>query len=324
MPMHRDPRFKAPAPITSEIALEPPPTNEDRPQPRRGQGSRFASNPELVLRLLDPLSEQIKELSVDGAKRIGEHLDRIIGPDDRVFPEPGHQPDPKDKDQMKYLGQFAWPWLPGYFRRNCLLIADLDGTETHGTGFCIHPRVVLTAGHCLYSRDTGKRASRVRVQPGASTLYKEAALPEVTAGAEALCVPAGYTDLSLDDWENDFAAILLDKPQPVECYQLRAATDQELLSSDVLVVGYPQDRHDGQEQFVGRGTILDAQPRRLLHNVDTEEGQSGSGIFLLKANRPEVIGIHCAPYSSKTNSGLRLTPDILSQIREWVGRVSGA
>ena len=75
-----------------------------------------------------------------------QQLELIIGSDDRVL----------------VTNNELYPW-----RCVCsLLITAQSGTMYLGTGWLVSPRVVLTAGHCVYMSDEGGWASQIEVIPG--------------------------------------------------------------------------------------------------------------------------------------------------------------
>src|SRR5207248_9320300 len=96
-----------------------------------------------------------------------QQLELIIGSDDRVL----------------VTNNELYPW-----RCVCsLLITAQSGTMYLGTGWLVSPRVVLTAGHCVYMSDEGGWASQIEVIPAGSATSGRSARrsPESCAASPA-------------------------------------------------------------------------------------------------------------------------------------------
>lgn len=303
-----DPRRK---PQVDPPVTRPHIEDEDRPRPRPAPSGRT-----LDADLLDLLERQDgghTTLSKKARREIINEIRRVIGDEDlRRLVEPGEAPAPE------YLRQLAWPWLPGYFNRSCRLTVRFPSRTSYGTGFFITPRAVLTAAHCLYDRARRVQATEVVIEPGFSDRHQEGSLEASVVQVSRLRVPNAYKDPLRIPWGSDYALVLLDKPQPVKCHALRSLSDAELNQAQILIVGYPLDKESGHEQFVGKGKITKVESQYLLHSVDTDEGQSGSGIFMWRGEQPEAVAIHCSEKDSTANRGTRLTPEILTHIKSWL------
>lgn len=243
-----------------------------------------------------------------------EHVDEIIGEeDDRVGINPAQ---PADPDYASVSS--AWAWEKEHFPKICrLLITYADGGADIASGVCIEPRVILTAAHCLYSLARRQLAQRIIIQPGYSLRNGTFAKPAIQVGPESLRVPQEYMDDGESTLEYDYGIILLRADYPGGCHKVATLNDAALRRAQLFIVGYPQDKSQGNEQYIGKGSVRDMGPQQLLYTVDTMPGQSGSGIFVWMKSRPAVVGVHGDGNSKEDNVGVRLSTQVLEQIRKW-------
>jgi glutamyl endopeptidase len=174
------------------------------------------------------------------------------------------------------------------------------GRSSGCTGFLVAPRLVMTAGHCLYSplrRALGARPSpaSIRVSPGRADAAEApyGTVPAVRWWAHARYLRTGARPFDVGLIE------LSDAPQGVAPLSLHAPVDSELsrLRQTRLlhVSGYPADKPRGtqwqHEERLDRTT-----PRDLFYSIDTCPGHSGAPVWVEQwpSRSRSVIGVHTA------------------------------
>jgi len=222
-----------------------------------------------------------------------------------------------------------------------------DGRWRGCSGVLIGPRKVLTAGHCLFSIKLGRAPRRVRVAPGR---MDRDSFPYGTIIAREFYVPERFVRprSRTDRKQFDYGLIVLPKPFPGirRFLPVKALNKDDLLSRGprrkITVAGYPGDRPVGtlwrHSEQVARVT-----PRRLMYSVDTCPGHSGSPIWLSRGDGGEIIvGVHTSGIIDRNghsfgcskgvilappgmlNSGVRITPEVLANLRHPRRRVEGS
>jgi glutamyl endopeptidase len=222
-------------------------------------------------------------------------LEAVIGTDDRTKVDP---------TLMK-----TNPW-----RQICALrIESQSGTRYVGTGWFIGPRTLATAGHCVYLQDDGGWAKSITVIAAKS-------------GSDE---PYGELDAvhfaSVDGWvkkrsrDFDYGVIALDDGAVgtrTGNFAVDALAPATLRSADAQISGYPADRDAAAFQYFHMRPLADVTDTRLVYDIDTFGGQSGSPIWQETASGIVAVGIHTNG-GVTSNSGTRITANVLGNLARW-------
>jgi V8-like Glu-specific endopeptidase len=223
-------------------------------------------------------------------------LEAVIGNDDRV----------RLADALTHTN----PW-----RQICsLLIRASTGAAYVGTGWFIGPQVLATAGHCVFLQKEGGWADTIEVAPGRS------------GAAEPYGRLTAHRFASVDGWlaggstDFDYGVIFLDDPvvgTSVGNFEVEAALDDEMARATARISGYPADKDNAQYQYYHERVLQRVTPTRLLYDIDTFGGQSGSPIWLQAEGSPAVaVGIHTTG-GLTSNSGTRISEPVLDNFIRW-------
>ena len=199
------------------------------------------------------------------------------------------------------------------FNRIAFLEIDFDGDgiyETTCTGELVGPRLVLTAGHCVYDPLTGMSAHSIFVTPGqngASTFPFGFQL----VSSSALTTTNGWIS---GDPNFDRGAITLPDQtlyNQVGAFTLAVADDAYLGGGTVNIAGYPGDKPYGT-QWTAFGTVTALTSTMLSYNADTAAGESGGPVWTFDGTNRYLVGIHTrgvtSPYcAASSNCGTRIT-----------------
>lgn len=219
-----------------------------------------------------------------------------------------------DDDRLQVGQTNEYPW-----RCICsLLITALDGTSWIGTAWLVAPRLLLTAGHCVYMHNQGGWAQQIEVIPGRNGSDRPF----------GSCIATDYR--SVNGWINnrdrnyDYAAILL----PETCrygdqlgwFGYAVKSDDELKSFVTNLSGYPGDKPSGTQWFHSHA-LKDVDEWVLIYETDSAGGQSGAPVWVQTADGVRYgVGIHTNG-DLAGNSATRINQDVFNNISSWVAEV---
>lgn len=220
----------------------------------------------------------------------------VLGTDDRVR---------VSRERMRLN-----PW-----RQICALRIVSESKRTYvGTGWFIAPGVLATAGHCVYLQDDGGWATSIRVIPAKWGPQE----PFLSQTSRRFASVRGWVKERKRDF--DYGVIFLDDPSTgaqVGNFAVEALAIQELKGIDGQVSGYPADRDRAEYQYFHMRPLTDVTDTRLVYEIDTFGGQSGSPIWQETEERGVLaIGIHTTG-GLTSNSGTRITEDVLDNLIRW-------
>lgn len=219
----------------------------------------------------------------------------VHGPDDRL-PVLDNQSPP-------------WSWI-------CKLhITSRRGDFYTATGWAAGPRLVMTAGHCVYIQADEEWAQTIDMTFGLTgTTYRQ------KVSASRFVTLDGWTSTASEDF--DVGGILLDQDLPTDLgfFAVGDPTDDELSNLTINCSGYAADIEGGAGLVTQGGRISSMTADRLVYNLDTYNGQSGSPLWAEVSGQLVAVGIHTWG-DQANNSGVRVTPDVLTAIRQWKSSV---
>ena len=197
------------------------------------------------------------------------------------------------------------------YRAICKLrIRSKTGRSYIGTGWIGGPNIVYTAGHCTFMQDEGGLVSSIEVLPGYSrTRSGNRTVTAVNWGCTSEWAQRG--DQALDfgcifvrQNLTEFGRFGFDHPY---------ATEEQLMSLRLHIVGYPHDREGGEAQYGAARQLSRVYQQQLRYAIDTAGGQSGAPVF---TSDGWVVGIH--NYGGSENLATRITSPVKQTLFSWL------
>lgn len=220
-----------------------------------------------------------------------------------------------DRKIVRPTTQYPWSAICA------LLITTASQKKYLGTGWFIHPRVLVTAGHCVYLHEqpTPAWASSIEVIPACDG--KNRPFQSVIS----------LTFRATDDWihqkkpEADYGLIILaeeySEHSRIGHFGIHVLQQTTVSNTRYTLAGYPLDKsHLDLEftQWFHELPLKKLDDTMLFYEIDTLGGQSGAPIWENRGNdQYYCIGLHTLGLHP-ANKGLRITPQIYQQIIQWL------
>jgi len=224
-------------------------------------------------------------------------LEVVVGVDDRV--------------RVTKARMAMNPW-----RQICALriVSQTDRTFV-GTGWYIAPGVLATAGHCVFLQDEGGWPKSIRVIPAKHGTDE----PFRTLTSTRFGSVDGWVERRQRDF--DYGVIFLDESSTgtaVGNFAVDVLHIPDLRGTDAQISGYPADRDAAAFQYFHARPMIEVTNTRLVYDIDTFGGQSGSPIWQDTAERGIVaVGIHTTG-GVTSNSGTRISGDVMENLVNWI------
>ncbi len=257
---------------------------------------------------------------VDGYTRSGGSVSTMFTPPTASLPDAGQAsfgPLPPvaetvhGPDDRKQIGDpSVYPW-----RAQCsLFMTAADGSGWIGSGTFIGPRTVLTAGHCVFIKNSGVAGQdgwmrSIVVMPGRNGNN----LPYGSQTSSSFRSVTGWTNSG--NQEYDYGVITLPVSFNVGWLGFWNYSDADLQATTGNIAGYPGDKPAGTLWYDSR-RIAQVTPRKVYYDIDSAGGQSGSGVYRVDGNDRHVFAVH-AYGGATTNSGTRLNGEVVTNLINW-------
>jgi glutamyl endopeptidase len=195
-----------------------------------------------------------------------------------------------------------------------LRVTAADDSQWIGTGWFVGPRLLVTAGHVVYIKNSGvpgrdgwvKSITAVPGRDGAEQPFGQ------TVSGRFFSV-RGWTDSG--DEEYDYGAIALDEPLGDRTGWFGFATYNNLDGVVGNISGYPGDKPAGTQWYDAR-VIHSVKERKVFYETDTAGGQSGAAVYRIQDGRRIGFGIH-AYGGTVTNSATRINRFVFDNLTDW-------
>ena len=167
-----------------------------------------------------------------------------------------------------------------------------------GTGWLVHPRIILTAGHVLahpaaYSGVPGHRAVFARVWFGSGP-------GQLSGDIHSLRVHPQFA-ASNYAYEYDIGAIILPGPIDLPGFAAQALDDQQSSNRPIGFAGFPSGMPPMRR---GSSTVQPASPQLLSYPLGTFPGDSGAPLILADQTG-NAMGLHVALHAAAIGNRIR-------------------
>lgn len=195
--------------------------------------------------------------------------------------------------------------------RAVLRIESDFGHLEQGTVFLAGPRLLLTAGHCVFHPKQKRFAPRIALFDDAGHCY-----PVRDWGCHRL-----WKDQQSDAADIGFIRLPAALGDALG-YLGTAAVGAGQLKGDFAVSGYPLDLTGGRRQYFDVGKVTRQHQMLFGYEMDTGAGQSGAPVFFVADGAATAAGIHIRGVGDHGdyNLALRMTPSLVELVRTWIAQ----
>jgi len=204
----------------------------------------------------------------------------------------------------------------------CYMEMTRGKTPRWGTGFLIHPRVLLTAGHNFAWYPTGS-VNTVKLYFGSidSVTYLASDTISLVDGVNKFYNSGYWLNGKV---KNDYSIIILPDSTLYKkiggCYSLNPIIRTEKIPTPVHITGSPGGKAlfeiwtDSTNSVENNGSYI-------RYDLFTAARNSGSPIWIKTQNGYQVIGIHSRSYGN-CNAAVLINQDVINQIKEWCSKAN--
>lgn len=212
------------------------------------------------------------------------------------------------------------PNLPNSY--TCYMEMTRGKTSRWGTGFLIHPRVLLTAGHNFAWYPTGS-VNTVKLYFGSidSATYLASDTISLVKGINKFYKSGYWINWKIN---RDYSIVILPDSTLYKkiggCYSLNAIGLMQNIPTPVNITGSPGDK-DFFEIWTDSTNSVENKGSYINYDMFTEERNSGSPIWIKTEDGFQAIGIHSRS-NGECNAAVLINENVINQIRFWCQSVN--
>jgi len=219
-----------------------------------------------------------------------------------------HGPD----DRVQITQTAAYPWRV----HASLLIVAADNSTWIGTAWFIGARTLVTAGHCVFIKNSGIPGrdgwvKSIDVMPGRNA----ATLPYGTVKSTSFRSVTGWTERGDQNFDYGAIRIPTDLGSRTGWFGFGVYGEADLRGTVANISGYPGDKPTGTQWYDNHG-VAAVDERKVYYDIDTMGGQSGAAVYRIKDGKRTAIAVH-AYGGGVTNSGTRITRPVYDNLVAW-------
>ena len=183
-------------------------------------------------------------------------------------------------------------------------IGKFRGALTCTASIVLHPRIIVTAGHCITKKDGTLKLSSLLFQPGYQAGID---LGDFEATVWAVGSKQSFRQQSVHDASQDWAILVLDRePTGVQPFLLSRQSFEALkfLKLKILMPSYSIDVADAEWVSLDPAcSVRDTAWEALVHDCRASFGSSGAPLLTRDGPQYAIVGIHTGSMFASDSEG---------------------
>ncbi|WP_166919764.1 trypsin-like serine peptidase [Flavobacterium poyangense] len=197
----------------------------------------------------------------------------------------------------------------------CYMVMNRGGSERYGTGFLIHPRVILSAGHNFAWYPNGS-VNTVKVFFGSIDSSNYAISDTITLNNTNRFFKSGYW--AKGKIYRDYSVVILPDSTVYKKVKgiFKLPKPNKINDFKTLnITGSPGDK-DFFEMWTANTVNFNIQSDKITYDLFTEVRNSGSPVWSEKDGVYYALGVHSRKWGD-CNAAVFLNEEVQQQIRAW-------
>lgn len=208
---------------------------------------------------------------------------------------------PSTENQENHLSPHTDGYLPPFAE-----VGRFTGAMVCTAAIVLHPRIIVTAGHCVAERNGAAARSRLFFQPG---YHDGTDLGRFSATVWGLGSQQRFRSQSVRDASNDWAILVLDRaPIGIHPFSLSSQAADELRQHvrQILMPSYSIDAAGALSLSINPAcSVRDLTWNVLVHDCKASAGASGAPLLIPDQRWYALIGIHSGSMFAASEEGHR-------------------
>lgn len=211
-------------------------------------------------------------------------------------------------------------------RYACYISFKRGWSSARGSGFLIHPRLVLTAGHNQAFYPASKYFPWLLSYVTQAELYFGSTDTESYIVSEHVRLRRGQRKVHKNVYwlkgsiDRDYSLIVLPDSSVYEAvggyFKIAPVGESELAGKALHITGSPGDKASG-ELWTSSAHNHEQNAQSLYYDIYTKGGNSGSVIWTKEGNAYRAVGIHSRKFNDQYNGALLINQEVYDQIKAW-------
>lgn len=214
-------------------------------------------------------------------------------------------------------------------RYACYISFKRGWSHARGSGFLIHPRLVLTAGHNQAFYPVSRYFPWLMSYVTQADLYFGSTDEQHYLSKQHIRLRRGKTKFHQNAYwlkgaiDRDYSLIVLPDSAVYKalggCFEVMPVGEKGLHGAELHITGSPGDKKQG-ELWTSMAHNFEQNLQSLHYDIYTKGGNSGSVIWIETDSGYQAVGVHSRKFNDHYNGALLINQEVYDQIKAWAAK----